>query len=96
MESKLEQILQKYIEINDRFTFDKLFRDLLRSGYDYDESKDIMLYCCNLSALVVQERIENRYYLQISEQETISPDLVKLFEEMLSKHTIRKEEISLN
>ncbi len=82
MEStELVQTLAKYIEINDRVTFDKLFKRLLCCGYDHEESKDIMLYCCNLSALVVQERIENEYYLRLSEHQEISEDLIDLLQD---------------
>ena len=80
-EKTLSQALRKHKEINDRFTFDDLFRLLLRSGFTHREAKDVILINCSLSALVFQTRIENRYYLKISEQ--LSKDLLELRNEIL-------------
>ena len=43
-----------------------------------ESAKDMIILNCSLSALVFQERIFNKYYLKISEDEEISEDLIKL------------------
>jgi hypothetical protein len=82
----LEQDLKKHRQINDRFTFDDLFRQLLRLGLAHEECKEIILNNCSLSALVFQARVENEYYLRISEHERLSDDLVALRNEFFAKH----------
>ncbi len=77
----IEQRLDQHRIINDRFTFDDLFRWLLRLGYDHEECKETILANCSLSTLVFQERIENDYYLSISKDEKLSSDLRKLRDE---------------
>lgn len=75
-----DEYLPDYIkdnyEIFDRFTFDDLFKRLLADGYDNEEAKDIILYNCALSTLVMQERLYNEYYLEISVDGEIAPDLI--------------------
>ncbi|MDN5353862.1 MAG: hypothetical protein PWQ09_618 [Candidatus Cloacimonadota bacterium] len=51
--------------INDRFTFDNLFRKLLQKNYSHYEAKVFILNNYSLSALVFQERIENNFYKKI-------------------------------
>jgi len=70
--------IKKNYKVYDRFTFDYLFKRLLADGYDHEEAKDIILYNSALSTLVMQERIHNEYYLEISREDTISPDLLEL------------------
>jgi hypothetical protein len=70
--------IKKNYKVYDRFTFDYLFKRLLADGYDHEEAKDIILYNCALSTLVMQERIHNEYYLKISREDTIAPDLLEL------------------
>lgn len=65
-------------KIYDRFSFDSLFRLLLTKGFEYEEALDFILCNCSLSALVFQERIYNKYYLNLSTEETLSEDLVTL------------------
>lgn len=85
-----DDFLEEYIKDNynvfDRFTFDCLFRRLLKDGYDHEEAKDTILHQCALSALVLQERIRNEYYYKISEDDEISDDLLELRNEMILKH----------
>lgn len=81
----IEQELQKHRQINDRFTFDNLFRCCLRLGLVHEECKEVILSNCSLSALVFQERIENKYYLGISEQDKLLIDLVELRNEIFAK-----------
>ncbi|RLB04693.1 MAG: hypothetical protein DRG83_04265 [Deltaproteobacteria bacterium] len=52
-------------EIYDRFSFDELFKSLLREGLDYEDALNFILCNCALSALVFQERIYNKFYLNL-------------------------------
>lgn len=45
----------------------------------------MILYNCGLSALVLQERIQNGYYLKIKQDEKTSKDLVDLRSEIFAK-----------
>ncbi|MCH8119283.1 MAG: hypothetical protein IIC00_06115, partial [Planctomycetes bacterium] len=74
----------------DRFTFDYLFKRLLADGYDNEDAKDIILYNCALSALVMQERLYNEYYLEISEEDIIAPDLLDMYKEAFNKAVFNK------
>lgn len=62
-------------QVNDRFTFDNLFRKLLKGGADKEEALNYILSYYSLSSFVLQERIENKYYLKINHNEEISPHL---------------------
>lgn len=86
----LEQYLSKFeknelglYKLYDRFSFDNLFRLLLNNDFEYEEALDFILCKCSLSALVFQERIYNKYYLNISTEETISDDLIELRNQIL-------------
>lgn len=84
----------KYVKDNykvfDRFTFDYLFKRLLADGYAHEEAKDIIMFNCALSALVLQERFHNEYYLEISAEDEIAPDLAELRQEIASKILLEK------
>jgi len=88
--------IKEYPDVFDRFTFDYLFKRLLADGCDNEEAKDIILYNCALSTLVTQERIDNEYYLEISESDTIAPDLLQLREQIWSQILRDKIEKLLN
>ena len=90
-----DHIKENY-EVYDRFTFDYLFKRLLADGCDNEEAKDTILYNCALSTLVMQERIYNEYYLEISESDTIAPDLLQLREQIWSQILRDKIERLLN
>ena len=92
----LPDYIKENYEVFDRFTFDYLFKKLLADGYDNEEAKDIILYNCALSTLVTQERIDNEYYLEISESDTIAPDLLQLREQIWSQILRDKIERLLN
>ena len=77
--------IQENEEVFDRFTFDYLFKRLLSDGYDNEEVKDIILYNCALSALVMQERLDNEYYLEMSANDALAPDLSELLNESYIK-----------
>jgi len=78
MDDEIEQFLREHEICYDRFTFDKIFRFLLLNDVDQEDAKDLILYNCSLSALVLQERIHNRYYRKIKAEEEISKDLIAL------------------
>ena len=84
-EEYLPDYIKENYEVFDRFTFDYLFKRLLADGYDHEEAKDIILYNCALSTLVMQEKLYNEYYLEISVDDEIAPDLMALKEEILTK-----------
>ena len=92
----LEDYIKENYEVYDRFTFDYLFKRLSADGYEHEEAKDTMLHNCALSTLVMQERIYNEYYLQISESDTIAPDLLQLREEIANQILRDKVERLLN
>jgi len=89
-----DEYLPDYIkdnyEVFGRFTFDDLFKRLLADGYDNEEAKDIILYNCALSTLVMQERLYNEYYLEISVNDKIAPDLMELKKEISHKILLDK------
>jgi len=70
--SKFEKNEESLYKLYDRFSFDNFFRLLLNNDFDF------IICNCSLSALVFQERIYNKYYLNISTEETISDDLLEL------------------
>jgi hypothetical protein len=84
-EDELIDYVKENYEVFDRFTFDYLFKRLLADGYDNEEAKDVILYNCALSTLVMQERLDNNYYLKIRADSVIAPDLLELFLEELVK-----------
>ncbi len=86
----LPDYIKENYEVFDRFTFDYLFKRLLADGYDNEEAKDVILYNCALSALVMQERLYNEYYLEISEEDIIAPDLLDMYKEAFNKAVFNK------
>ena len=57
------------------YTFDNLFRLLLKNGLDHEDALCFILSNCSLSALVFQERIHNLKYKEISAEDVLPPDL---------------------
>jgi hypothetical protein len=57
------------------YTFDNLFRLLLKNGYDHRQAFFFILCNCSLSALVFQERIHNEKYMKLSAEEALPADL---------------------
>jgi hypothetical protein len=88
-EDELLDYIKETYEVFDRFTFDYLFKRLLADGYDHEEAKDIILYNCALSLLVMQERIDNKYYFKIKVTDGIAPDLLAMLHEELMKKPYR-------
>ncbi len=86
MEEKfLENYIKENYEVYDRFTFDYLFKRLLADGYDHEAAKETILYNCALSLLVMQERLDNGYYLKMKADDNIAPDLMELYREAFNK-----------
>ena len=71
-------------QINDRFSFDKIFRSLLEEGYSHEEAKEEIMIVYSLSTLVFQERIENESYFNISTNKEME-DLKELKNEAYNK-----------
>jgi len=81
----LPSYIKENYEAYDRFTFDYLFKRLLADDYDHEEAKDTILYYCALSTLVMQERIYNEYYLEMTADNVWAPDLLAMYREELNK-----------
>jgi hypothetical protein len=79
---EIEEFLKEHEICYDRFTFDKIFRFLLENDFDHDEAKDVIMYNCSLSALVLQKRVYNNYFYKMEVDEDISQDLLALKNEM--------------
>ena len=77
-------------QINDRFTFDSLFRKLLKASLNKKEALNHILNGYSLSALVDQERVENKYYRKIKFNEAISADLLDLKNEFFREQFLNK------
>ena len=75
-------------KVFDRFTFDNLFKKLLADGYDNEQAKDMILFNCELSLLVIQERMDNGYYLKIKANDDLAPDLLDLYCEAITKISV--------
>jgi hypothetical protein len=73
------------IWINDRFSFDEVFRLLLLMGFSHESAKNYLINNYSLSAIAFQERIENKSYMNISSNEYISTDLMKLKKEVFNE-----------
>ena len=86
MDEETIDFLEKNQICYDRFTFDKIMRFLLTKEYTHEEAKDTILFNCVLSGLVLQERIHNLYFEEISVEQLIADDLADLRDEIFAKH----------
>ena len=57
------------------YTFDNLFRLLLKNNFDHKEALSFIFCNCSLSALLFQERIHNKRYKRLSAKDAIDPNL---------------------
>ena len=57
------------------YTFDNLFRLLLKNSFDHFDALFFILANCSLSALVFQERIHNKKYKKLSPNDALTPSL---------------------
>jgi hypothetical protein len=56
------------------YTFDNMFRLLLKSGMCSEEALSFVLANCSLSAVVFQDRIHNERYSELSAKDALPPD----------------------
>jgi hypothetical protein len=89
-EDELLDYIRDNYEVFDRFTFDYLFKKLLADGYENEQAKDIILYNCALSLLVMQERLDNGYYLKMKADDVIAPDLMEMYRQELKKAVLNE------
>jgi glutamate synthase domain-containing protein 1 len=82
-DERIIKYLERYSQCWDRFTFDSVFRYLLRHDYDHEGAMDMMIAFCSFSGITWQERIHNKYYRKINLSERMSPDLKVLMGEEL-------------
>ena len=61
--------------VYDLYTFDNLFRLLLKADLDREEALSLILAGCALSAVVFQERIHNRRYRSLMAQDAVPVDI---------------------
>jgi hypothetical protein len=61
----------------------------LFDGYDHEAAKEIILYNCALSLLVMQERLDNKYYLKMKATDGVAPDLLAMLHKELMKKPYR-------
>ncbi|MBW1728643.1 MAG: hypothetical protein JRJ62_13940 [Deltaproteobacteria bacterium] len=66
------------------YTFDNMFRLLLKEGFDHEEVMNFMLAECSFSALVFQERIHNNKFLRLNEKDALSPEYAALKARLMS------------
>ena len=57
------------------YTFDNLFRLLLKNSLDHEEALFFILANCSLSVVVFQERIHNRKYRELSSEDVFPADI---------------------
>ena len=79
---EVSKILEKFPKdrnglyiVYELYTFDNLFRLLLKKGFNHEEAFDFILGNSSLSALVFQERIHNKRYKKLSTKGVLPPDL---------------------
>jgi hypothetical protein len=80
--------VNKNYKVFDRFIFDYLFKRLLADGYDNEQAKDVILFNCEVSLLVIQERLDNGYYLEMKVDDDMAPDLSDLYREAFIKASV--------
>ena len=66
------------------YTFDNLFRLLLKNGLDHEDALSFILSNCSLSALVFQERIHDLRYKEISAEDALPVDLAACKAQLIS------------
>lgn len=94
--SKFDKNDEGMYKLYDRFSFDEFFRSLLINDLNRKEALDFILSNCSLSALVFQERIHNKYYLNISTEEQISDDLIILRNQYLFERFIYRFQLNFS
>lgn len=64
--------------IYELYSFDNLFRLLLKDGFNHENALYFVLANCALSAVVFQERIHNKAYLKLRGKDAPSPRLASV------------------
>lgn len=95
-DDEVERLLDANRLIDDRFTFDHLFRTLLSAGYSNADCVETIIFYCSLSALVYQERIHNGFWRSISVNEKLSRDLRDLLNDEFARKIKSEHPESLN
>jgi len=72
---KFPKDINKLYIVYELYTFDNIFRLLLKNGFDHKDALYFILCNCSLSALVFQERIHNKGFNKLSGNEALPPDL---------------------
>lgn len=77
------------------YTFDNLFRLLLKNSFNHEEALYFILFSCSLSALVFQERIHNKGYRRLSAKDVLPADLAackaQLIYDLMRMRNMHKE-----
>ncbi len=61
--------------VYDLYTFDNLFRLLLKADLDHEDALFLIFAKCALSAVVFQERIHNRQYTSLMAQDAVPVEI---------------------
>ena len=67
------------------YSFDNIFRLLLKADMDYDDALMFMLAECDFSAVVWQERIHNEAYAELRAEDAPTPELAALWVKTLQE-----------
>lgn len=59
--------------IYELYSFDNFFRLLLKHDFDYEGAISFVMAACSLSAVVFQERIHNKGYLNLFAKDALLP-----------------------
>jgi hypothetical protein len=73
----------------DLYTFDNLFKLLLKAGFSHEDALLNMYIRCDLSALVFQERIHNNKYMKMDSKDCLT------LSEALEKSNLIKDLLQL-
>ena len=66
------------------YTFDNLFRLLLKNNFEHEEAFYFILANCSLSALVFQERLHNKKYRKLSAKDALPPEVASEKAQLIS------------
>jgi len=73
-----DEALNDLYIVYELYTFDNLFRLLLKSGFDHEEALLFILGHASLSAYVFQERIHNKKYRRLTAEDALPPDMAAI------------------
>ena len=58
----------------DYYTFDNLYKLLLKNAFDYEDALTFIIANCSLSGNIFQDRIFSEYYLILKAEDVLSPE----------------------